>query len=454
MFSFTVVVPAFIMFSIVVLTAIMLRRVVPTNEVHIVQTKKTTLSYGKDTKNGNVYYEWPSFLPLIGITKTSLPVSNFDIPLNDYEAYDEGRLPFLVDIMAFFRVKDPNTAAQRVSSFSELRDQLKSVVQGAARSILASNNIEKIMQGRSEFGQFFTDEVSGQLNSWGVETVKNIELMDIRDSKDSKVIQNIMEKKKSEIEAESRTAVANNNRNARLAEIEADREIELRDEDKRKSVGERKIEVDLQLNKQTEVASQTVNAEKRTTAETEMEIKRVQDVQSSEIAKSVRLVKADEDRQAKIIDAEAQRDQIQLVATGKLEEARRDAEGIQARGLAEAEAEKAKQLAPVRAQIELAQEIGENNGYQHYLISIRKIEAEQEIGIAQAVALQAADVKVIATSDSGSNGLSSVGDVVTARGGTQLGAMIEAARQVPAVDNILSAAGVKSETTHSPTNGV
>lgn len=40
---------------VVGLTAIFLRRVVPTNEVHIVQTGKTTTSYGKD-QSANTYY--------------------------------------------------------------------------------------------------------------------------------------------------------------------------------------------------------------------------------------------------------------------------------------------------------------------------------------------------------------------------------------------------------------
>ena len=54
-----------------------LRRVVPTNQVHIVQRAKQTISYGKDTENGNTYYEFPSWIPILGITKVVLPVSVF-----------------------------------------------------------------------------------------------------------------------------------------------------------------------------------------------------------------------------------------------------------------------------------------------------------------------------------------------------------------------------------------
>ena len=54
-----------------------LRRVVPTNVVHIVQYCKKTVSYGKGQAGGNVYYEFPRWLPIFGLTKRELPVSNF-----------------------------------------------------------------------------------------------------------------------------------------------------------------------------------------------------------------------------------------------------------------------------------------------------------------------------------------------------------------------------------------
>ena len=64
-----------------------LRRVVPVNEVHIVQTRKNTVSYGKGF-DSNTYYEWPSRIPMIGLMRVTLPVSNFAIDLPDYAAYD------------------------------------------------------------------------------------------------------------------------------------------------------------------------------------------------------------------------------------------------------------------------------------------------------------------------------------------------------------------------------
>ena len=414
---------------VMALVVLNLRRVVSTNEVHIVQSSGATTSYGKDTGNGNTYYEWPSWLPFLGVTKITLPVSVFDLDLIGYEAYDKGRLPFVVDVKAFFRIVDSNVAAQRVSSFEELHNQLKAVVQGAVRTILASNEIEEIMQGRSKFGNEFTREVDEQLASWGVATVKSIELMDLRDHKDSQVIRNIMEKKKSHIEMESRTEVAKNLKAATIAEIEAKKEVDLKDQEARQLVGLRTIEAEreVDLKKQTKV--QSVKEQERITKEKEMEVLKIQELRKAEIAKEVNIVQAQQNRDTTILVAQGQKDTAILMAEGQLESKRREAEGITLEGQARANSEKAMQLAPVEAQITLAKEIGNNESYQKYLVTVRKVEAEQAIGIAQAQALTQADVKVISNTGAPSEGLKNVMDLFSSKGGTELGSMLEGLAQ-------------------------
>lgn len=411
------------------LTSLFLRRVVPTNEVHIVQSAKKTKSYGKDTGNGNTYYSWPSWIPLVGVTTARLPMSVFDLDLESYEAYDKGRLPFVVDVKAFFRITDSNVAAQRVGSFSELMEQLKAIVQGAVRVILASNDIEEILQGRSTFGDQFTKEVAEQLTNWGVSTVKNIELMDIRDSQGSNVIKNIMEKKKSHIEMESRTEVAKNIKLAQIAEIDAKREIQLQDQAAKQSVGLRTIETEKELALQNEAKVQLIKDQQRTTKEKEMQVLKVESVEQAEINKKVQLIQAEQEKQTSVIEAEGQKDTLVLHAQGKLEAKQMEAKGIELEGTAKAAAEKALQLAPVQAQIELAKEIGANESYQKYLVTIRKVEADQQVGIAQAQALSKADVKVISNTGAPSEGIKNVMELFSAKGGTEIGAMLEGLAQ-------------------------
>ncbi|MGH8049359.1 MAG: SPFH domain-containing protein [Arenimonas sp.] len=448
---------------LILLIALFLRRVVPTNEVHIVQSGKATVSYGKDHESGNTYYEWPSWLPKIGIVKIVLPVSVFDGDLEAYEAYDKGRLPFVVDVKAFFRISDSNLAAQRVSSFDELRSQLHAILQGAVRTILASADIEEIMQGRSQFGEAFTREVEAQLVNWGVSTVKNIELMDIRDSNASHVIKNIMEKKKSLIEMQSRIEVAENMKRASIAEIEAKRETDVQLQDALQKVGARTAEKDKAIGIANEQAQQAIKEQAKITTEKELEITKVSEVTSANIAKDVQIVKANQDKETAAINkdmaiieaaqekettilvAEGTRATTILVAEGNLESKKRESEGITVEGTARAEAEKAMQLAPVQAQIVLAKEIGNNEGYQKYLITIEQVKANQAVGIEQAKALSQADLKIIANSGNVENGMKGVMDIFSSNGGTHVGAMLEGLAQTEQGEALLKKVGLNSD---------
>lgn len=410
-------------------TALFLRRVVPTNEVHIVQTRKATTSYGKDMPGGNTYYQWPFWIPVIGLTRIILPVSVFNLNLVNYEAYDKERVPFVVDITAFFRISETNTAAQRVSTFKELEEQLLAIVRGAVRTVLAGHPIDEIMLERSKFGAMFTNEVEAQLKNWGVENVKNIELMDLRDGRDSKVIHNIMAKRTSGIERESRVAVAENNRAAEMAEIEARREVDLQTEQARQQVGQRKADADKAVGISREKAMQDIKQEERETTVRAMNVLEVENVRKAEISRRTAEIEAEQDRAVAVLEADGEKQKTVLLAEGQLEAAKRNAEGIAVEGNAKGQAETALLLAPVNAQITLAKEIGSNQGYQTYLVTLEQVKAGQAVGIAQASALEAAEIKIIATTGSPEEGINSVSELFTVRGGLKLATLVEGLKQ-------------------------
>ncbi|KVP17331.1 SPFH domain-containing protein [Burkholderia ubonensis] len=433
------------------LMAVMLRRVVPTNMVHIVQTTRSSTPYGRGKPAGNTYYAWPSWVPKLGITVTEFPESIFQVSLSDYEAYDQARLPFIIDTTAFFRIDNAETAAQRVATFQELKNDLQAVLQGAVRRVLATNALENIMQSRSELGDQFTTEVKEQIAEWGVLPVKTIEFMDLRDAKGSTVIANVMAKEKSRIEKESRVAVADNQRQAELAEIDAQRTVEVQRQDAAQQVGLRTAEKDKAVGIANEQAQQDIKAAAKTTAERDMDVKKVQDVRSAEIQRDVATVRAEQDKQVAVVNAEAQK-QVQVVsaeaaqrvqvlnaeatkqatttkAEGDLAAALKDAEGIRARGEASAAAEQAMLMAPVVTQIKLAEEIGSNPGYQQYLVTIKQVEAGRDVGLEMARAMQHADLKVIANAGDMQQGVAKLGDIFTPAGGTKLTGMLAALGQ-------------------------
>jgi len=435
-----------------------LRRVVAPNEVHVVRQGKKTLVYGRVEKvdsSGNSYYEWPVWIPGLGVNVTVLPLSVFSINLDNYSAYDKDRLPFVVDIQAYFRISNYEVAASRIPDFRELKQQLLGILQGASRSLLANEVLEDIMGKRTEYGDKFTSAVKTQLSSWGVETVKNIELMDIRDERGEVVIDNIMKKKKSEIERDSRVTVAQNTQAAREAEIAAEQEVALKEQAKEETVGKRTAEREKSVGIAREQAQQEIQTQAKETKTREMEVLQVDTVRRAEIGKQKAIVDSEAHQASEKIDAdtrvlvaaqgkvaaghEAEAALIKTTkeAEGRLVVAQNEAKGVEVRGLAEATAREKLGLAEavakeklgqaeVAPQITLAKEIGENEGYQSYLIEVKKVEANQAVGMEQAKNLGNAQIKIVA--NAGGNvqeGVSSVMDLFSAKGGQSLGAMLE-----------------------------
>jgi len=150
------------------------------------------------------------------------------------------------------------------------------------------------------------------------------------------------------------------------------------------------------------------------------------------------VVNADAAKQLAIIEAEGVKNNTVTIASGELEKAKMQATAIEAIGTAKGLAENALLRAPVDAQIVLAKEIGDNSGYQTYLISVRGIEKDQAVGIEQAKALQAAEVKVIANTGTAVEGVKDVMDLFTSKGGTQIAATLEAINQSPTGQALVS----------------
>jgi len=427
-------------FGIGIFLALIWRKVVPTNQVHIVQYRKKTIIHGVGHDGGNVYYKIPASIPRFGITVTEYPLSVFAISLTNYSAYDIGRLPFVVDVTAFFRIEKPNMAAERVANFNELNGQLTEVLEGTVRRVLATNKLEEIMEDRAKLGEEFTNEVVAQLGEWGVTTVKMIEFMDIRDTDSSSVISDIMAKEQSRISRESRETVAGNNQVAETKEIEANRAVEMSRIEAEATVGKREAEKNQSVGIAKEKSNQEVQTEAKVTTERTMAVRLVEGVRQAEIDRDVAVVRAEQDQKVQVVDAqamkesqiiraEAERESTIQIAEGAKQSTLKEAEGVLALGSARADAEKQMLLAPVNAQITLATEIGSNEGYQQYLIEVRRVEATEVVGKEMATAMSKADLKVIANSGNVQNGMGGLADVFTSAGGTSIAGMLEGLAQ-------------------------
>jgi flotillin len=125
---------------------------------------------------------------------------------------------------------------------------------------------------------------------------------------------------------------------------------------------------------------------------------------------------------------------MKLRSEGDLAATQNRAQGIQAEGEANAKAQELLLLAPVTAQVTLAKEIGGNNGYQTYLVSLEQIKAGERVGVTMAEAIKEADLKIISNGGAGSQGSVQGGvagllDMFNAKGGTNITAMLAALAQ-------------------------
>jgi flotillin len=466
-----------------------LRQVVKPNMVHIVRKRKSTVIYGGGSKaseiaeeqeegytaEGNAYWEWPEWIPVIGLTKVALPLSIFDLDLYKYEAYDEDKVPFMVDVKAFFVIDKPSIAAERLANMAELMNHLQGILQGTVRMVLAKYNVEKIMVDRSVFGELFTKATEEQLREWGVRNAKPIELMDIRDGHNSDIITRIQAKQESKITMESDMEVAKNEKDGRIAVIDAQREGDVRQEQADQLVGERRAVKTQAVGVANEQAKQSIQEQAEITTERDMAVHRVTVVRNAEITKDARIVKAEEDRKTKVINADAVRQekivyaegikkdkiiqaegqkqqtitvaegvkaQTVTIAEGDLVNEQLNGQGILAVGEAVAEAARLLEMARVNPELALAEFIGENPEYLAYLVNLANIEKGTVVGTAQAKALEKADVKVITNTGDTINGVDSAMDLFSSKGGTAVGSMIEAVAQTPAGAEMLSNLGV------------
>ncbi len=422
----------FVIAAIVLVLAFLLaaawRMVIPPNEVHVIQRRKSTIVYGKGTDTGNVYYRMPSWIPYFGIMYKIMPVSIFKIPLLSYRAYDSKKAPFKVDVTAFFQIDatDAAKAAQRVSSFEDLYLELEEVLRGAVRKILASNNIEQIMTERSILGDSFLTEVKTQVSAWGV-NVLNIEFMDIADDDGNElIISAIMRKHSSFIKRKSEEEVAINEKEAKIVQITAKKEADVQAIHAEEAVETRDAEKKQKVGIANELADQNIQLEKKNTAEKEMAVLRVMEVEEKRIQASARIEEADGVRQSTIKRAEGEKEAQALEGQGLGKQAAAigagEASAIREKGLAEAEAKEKMADALSRFQEKgLLALLGE-----------RAIEKDEAVGVAISKAYQDAQIKVIQTGEADPKNLL---DLVTKAGsGAKIGGMLEGLKETLGID--------------------
>ncbi len=405
----------------VVLWAINLRQVVEPNVIHAVTARRTVTYYGTD-EAGRSYYKWPEWMPIIGVQVKELPTDVFAINLNNHKAWDKDNVPFKLAVTALFKLdlnKLPE-AFRSIQSMERLKDQLGEIIESVVRETLATFDILVILRDRQALSQKFKEAIENSAGELGITAVRDVAIKQIEDADGSNAIEAIRAQKQATHDRESRVRVAEENKTAQEAEINAALAITLAQEQQREEAGKREASASLAVQLAKETTNQQTEEARLLTTQKSLAVVRYQDTEKANIELEV----------AKT-EAEAKAKEVEIAAAAALVQEQRKAEGVEAAGRAAAAAEQEMQMATVHAQIQLAKELAENVAYQQYLLDKYRVDAAEKVGLENAKALAKANLQFFVTGPNTSEGLNAAASKFSPEAGLNLGSALEGLMATP-----------------------
>ncbi len=407
--------------------AVSLRRIVPPKYADVVTSKRGVTVYSVDKEvtgireaegdekikykyGGTVYYEWPAWIPFIGLISRRMPLTIIEIPIKNYKTFAKGNARFVCDVSIYCKLLNVLEAAKRFpgNNLEDFIEGIREIVVSALRITTANFTVEDVIARRQEVAERIEAEISDDFQKWGVQ-LTNTAIVDIKDPQDksSTVVDDISAKKEAEINSLSRREIAIKDKEARIAEAENTQKAKTREIESQEAIAKRE-----------ETKKQTVAIEAQKAKAKEMEVKRTENVQQAKIDAEAMKEKAEGTKKAAVITAEGNKQSTILQATGTQQKYEMEGKGkavaVEAEGLAEAEVIKQKGLSKALALDKLADA---QKKQQQFAKAIREIEMEEKVRVQLAQALKDADLKFI-----GSGNPKTFMDLFSPEGGLSAGA--------------------------------
>jgi flotillin len=202
--------------------------VVPPNEAHVVVTR----SKGRRiycTREGTGY-SGSSYWRIPIIQQISkIPLENLQIKVDNIPLRDMNMAKFAGDVVAWLNITDPLQASERVStkvSLTEVDSDVSNVIKAVTRNMSMGYTIIDIMKKRKEFSESVEKAVNEELGEWGMKVIE-LEVIHFSDIEGYTVIHDLEERQSSIINAETRKAVAGQEKEATIVESTAKKESEV-----------------------------------------------------------------------------------------------------------------------------------------------------------------------------------------------------------------------------------
>jgi flotillin len=391
----TGIVVAIIFITVWILIA--LYRIVDPSEAHLVATPTGKFVASSDENIGTqrTYFDIPGWVPFFGRSVRIMDLTIKEIPM-EQETIEKNQARFSVRSSTKYRINDVKTAAETYITESDLKEQLKEIVRAGVRAITVQYDVVDARAKKREIEAKIREEIVDDLKKWGL-SLENFQLVEFKDTPDSKIISNISKRSEVEIESRTREQNAEKIKQARVKEAESDEKAQQREIERDRTVGEQK-----------ELMKQKISEKQKSAEEKRFEVVKVQTVKQAEITKAEAEVKAEQDKTVAIIKANQDRDAEKIMMEQKRlegegdrkraeEQAKGEAAPIKEIGNAEAEIIKSKGLAEAEAKEKLQAALNKFDDKAIRALVAEKIVAmQQAVGIESAKALSEADVKVFA----------------------------------------------------------
>ena len=369
--------------------ALTLRQIVELKYADVVVKKAGTKIYSADTtiqgrEPTAIYYNFPSWIPVIGCIVKRMPLEIMQIIIKDYETFAKANARFVIGVSVYCRIENVTASAQKFpgTSIDDFKKGMSSIIVSAIRKTTANYAIEDIISKRKEIQDEIHGEIREDFLKWGVE-LTNVAVENIADADKTTVIHDISAKKEAEINSLSRQEIAIKSKQAEIVEaenrelaekrkIQADEQIAIRAQEKEKTVAIMRQEA---ITKILDVERN----EKVTRANIEADAK----IKTAEGVKQSQIITSEGIRQANILTSEGEKQALILKGDG-------NASQTSAIGTAEAAVIRAKKLAEAEglAKIAAAQKLQQDGAEK-----IRIIEKDERIGLELAKALAQAQIK-------------------------------------------------------------
>lgn len=328
---------------LLVLIALKFYVVVEPNKAHVVVSMGGGRKIYHPAREGSksAYF----YLPFL-MRRIIVSLENVKHEINEIELKDLKVAPFKCDITCWFRIENPELAAEKLdvdedgNIMQSITETLNAQIQGVARSAAMGQEVIELMRNRQGFGAEVFKQVNGDLDEWGVQLVK-LEIIDFKDVDNSHVIGDYEARREAEVASETRQIVALKEQEAKVKEadskrisekarIESEQEIQMKDIERQQKVGVREQEANILIATQQEQA----NAK-------QVEADKTKVIGEANYNAEAQVIVADGQSKSQAKLAEGQKQAKITIATGEAEAVKLDAnaqaEATQKKGTASAE---------------------------------------------------------------------------------------------------------------------